>query len=85
MKNTTPIKTIGKFIMVTVLMSVIIFGMNTYQKIIDNKNYVEPYCATKHSHNVEDYKACKVLTPTQVLLELKEKNSLEIVDLPSIQ
>ena len=52
---------------------------------MDNKNYVEPFCATKHSHNVEDYKACKVLTPTQVLLELKEKNSLEIVDLPSIQ
>lgn len=74
-----------RFTIVTLFVTGIVFGMNTYQKIMDNKNFVEPYCATKHSHNVDDYKACKVLTPTQVLLELKEKNSLEIVDLPSIQ
>lgn len=74
-----------RFTIVTLFVTGIVFGMNTYQNIMDKKNYVEPYCATKHSHNVENYKACKVLTPTQVLLELKEKNSLEIVDLPSIQ
>ena len=52
---------------------------------MDKKNYVEPFCANKYSHNVEEYKACKVMTPTQILLELKEKNSLEIVELPTIQ
>ena len=87
MKNipNNPIKKIGKTTITLVLLVGLFYGINTYQNIMDKKNYVEPFCANKYSHNVEEYKACKVMTPTQILLELKEKNSLEIVDLPTIQ
>jgi len=83
----TPIKTIGKIIFSTILISGIVFGINQYQNIMDKKNYVEPYCAAKYQHNVDDYKTCKVMTPTQILTDLKDKSNIisEVVDLPTIK
>lgn len=62
------------------------FGYGFYQEQMDRKNYVEPYCAAKHSHNVEEYKACKVLSPVKVLQNLKETANVvsEVVDLPTL-
>lgn len=71
----------------------VLYGSNVVTHKINNyfdtKNYVEPYCAVKYSHNVEKYKTCKDLTSTQLILQLTEQlqkeNTFETIDLPMIK
>ena len=77
---------VAKSIKVIIIVGIIILGvkgMDIYQTHMEIKNYVEPYCAVKHQHNVDEYKACKVLKPTQVLQQLKETTN-SLAELPEI-
>lgn len=91
MKTTIPnTKTIMTKLVKTIILLLLVVGIfrgiNIYQGYMDNKNYVEPYCAVKYEHNVEQYKECKVLTPTKVLQQLKENANVvsEVIDLQPI-
>lgn len=56
---------------------------NTIQNFSTNKT-VEHYCSVAHKNNVEDYKACKALTMTQLVESLteQEQKANEIPELP---
>ena len=78
-------KTLRVLISILVLAG-ILEGINLYQKHLEMVKYVEPYCATKYQHNVDEYKACKVLSPVKILQNLKEKDTLvtEVINLPTL-
>lgn len=66
-----------------------IIGTGIYFNIQANSKdtqTVETYCSTVHAHNVADYKACKVLKPTQILTKLTkaEENRYNLEVPPSI-
>lgn len=76
-------------IKLTILLGLIILvnkGVNLYQEKMDIKNYVEPYCAVKYVHDVDEYKSCKELKPIQLIQNLKDNvnNVSEVPNLPLI-
>lgn len=58
--------------LVTLLSVLAVFSIIYYNitTSLSNKATVEAYCSTVHAHNVADYKACRVLAPTQILDKL---------------
>ena len=90
MKETTITKTqkiVKQSTGIIILLVIIISSVkiiNMYQNYMDIKNYVEPYCAVRHQHDVEQYKSCKVLSPTEVLQQLKETHNItsEVPNIP---
>lgn len=65
------------------ILLLIIAGLLTIagKQYVTNQNTVEAFCSVKYAHDVDSYKACKVLTPNKLIQQLtdqeKDKYSLE--------
>lgn len=84
--GTNVVKKTLRVIILLLVITGITKTIGIYQGYMDNKNFVEPYCAAKYQHNVDEYKACKVLSPTKVLQNLKDNtaNACELESIPLI-
>ena len=66
------------------ILLLIIAGLLTLagEQYVTNKNTVEAFCNVKYAHDVDSYKACKVLSPNKLIQQLtdqeKDKYSLEV-------
>lgn len=68
----------------SIILLLIIAGLLTTacKQYVTNQNTVEAFCSVKYAHDVDSYKACKILTPNKLIQQLtdqeKDKYSLEV-------
>lgn len=78
----------ARTVIVGLIILITTFCVGKYNNYQDIKNNVEPYCAVRYSHDVEEYKACKTLNSTQLLHKLTEQekahNKFDVVSLPTL-
>ena len=94
-KHTKKVNFRGQFrnLMLVIIAIGALYGSNyivqNITKYYNTKTYVEPYCAVKYAHSVEDYKSCKDLSTTELIKRLTEQlqkeNTFETVNLPMIK
>lgn len=53
--------------------------------MIENRTVVEHFCSVKHQHNVDEYKACRMMTPNKLLIKLtQDEENRYGIEVPTI-
>ena len=68
-----------------ILLAIIGLGVLGAKQHLENQNTVEIFCSVKYAHDVDSYKACKVLTPNKLIQQLtQEENDKYSLEVPKI-
>lgn len=74
-----------RLVMIGIVLGVIALAYFNTMSMIESKQVVEQFCSVKHQHNVDEYKACKVLTPNKLITKLtKDELNKYNTEVPTI-
>ena len=75
-------KKLGLALMLICCITAIYFHITA---MIENRTVVEHFCSVKHQHNVDEYKACRMMTPNKLLIKLtQDEENRYGIEVPTI-
>ncbi len=82
-----------KYVLKIIFVGILVLTISKVAILLNNvklqKTVLEPYCAARYAHSVEDYKACKSLSVDNLLKKLTQeqinKNHLNLPILPPLK